>query len=117
MLKKRNRLTRKDVDMLFKGGKFVVSPNLTFKYSLEPGRSTPLVSFIAPKTASKLAVKRNLLRRRGYAVLKGYFSQLPPSIIGAFVFGKKSFEVFGAKNSLSKENLSNEIKKILSKIN
>jgi len=120
MLKKRNRLTSNDVEMLFKHSKTAFSDNLSFKYMFKKDQTPSLVSFIAPKTASKQAVTRNLLRRRGYAVFKGYFDTLPQTLIGAFVFGKQSKEVFGGKktkNSNPIENLDNEIKKILNKIN
>ena len=118
MLPKKNRADRKTVEKVFKEGRFVNSPNLSFKYKLIAGLS-PTISFTAPKTACKRAVGRNLLRRRGYAVLKKCFDQLPSSLVGVFVFGKKSLEVFGGKKTKSYNpilNLENEIKNILSKI-
>lgn len=120
MLKKTNRLTRTDVENLFKTGKFVVSPNLTFKYMHISGQTGPKISFITPKTTSKLAVKRNLLRRRGYVAIKGFFKDLPPTLMGAFVYGKKGLAVFGGKKTNESDpiaNLHDEIAKILNKIN
>ncbi len=128
MLPKKNRLDRKLVEQIFKQGRFVNSANLSFKFILQPHPSPLLkgegvkntrISFITPKTASKKAVVRNLLRRRGYAVLKKYINQFPTSITGAFVFGKKSAEVFGGKKTKVYNpilNLDSEIKNILSKI-
>jgi ribonuclease P protein component len=109
MLKKKNRATKKEIDLLFKEGKFLNSPNLTFKF-INSFRSdlNKRISFIAPKSVAKLAVKRNLLRRRGYDVLKKYLDQFPVGILGAFVFRKYQ------DNALIIEN---EIKTILTKIN
>ncbi len=135
MLPKKNRADRKTVENIFKTGRFVNSQNLSLKFILDPLalQALPLsrgrevrISFIAPKTASKKAVDRNLLRRRGYAVLKKYFKKFPAGFSGAFVFGKKSMEVFGgrklarrggSKNYNPINNLEKEIENILNKIN
>mgnify|MGYP001612590640 CR=1 FL=1 len=95
------------VDRVFKEGKFLNSPFLTFKFILSLDDSSPRVSFIVPKTVSKLAVKRNSLRRVGYNVLKKYISTLPQGLVGAFIF-KKLID--------SSSDLENEIKFILDKI-
>ncbi len=135
MLPKKNRTDRKTVEKVFKEGRFVNSANLSFKY-MHPTPALPLangrensirISFTAPKTACKRAVGRNLLRRRGYAVLRKILRTSPlPSpfkgegVIGVLVFGKKSMEFFGKKkNKLYNPilNLENEIKNILNKIN
>ncbi|MCX6754991.1 MAG: ribonuclease P protein component [Candidatus Nomurabacteria bacterium] len=140
MLPKKNRTDRKTVEKVFKEGRFVNSANLSFKY-MHPTPALPLangrensirISFTAPKTACKRAVGRNLLRRRGYAVLRKLLKNEPhqephptlswkgEGLIGVFVFGKKSMEFFGKKkNKLYNPilNLENEIKNILNKIN
>ena len=108
MLKKQNRANKKDIDLLFKEGKFLNSPNLTFKYLKKKEITTPRISFIAPKSVAKLAVKRNLLRRRGYDALKKYLDQFPAGILGVFVFKKYQDDIL---------LIENEIKEILSKIN
>lgn len=107
MLPKKNRVDKKGVDLVFKQGKFITSPHLTFKFIFtETGN--PRISFIAPKSVAKLAVKRNMLRRRGYAALSKLLSRFPPGIMGAFIFKK-------AEDDISK--LEDEIKQILSKLN
>ena len=69
MLPKKNRVNTKEVEKIFKEGKFLVSPNLTFKY-FRINTKEVKISFIAPKSVAKLAVQRNSLRRKGYNVLK-----------------------------------------------
>lgn len=112
MLLKKNRVTVKEVEEIFKKGRFLNSVSFTFKFIQKNigqiyGNSCR-ISFIAPKSVSKLAVKRNLLRRRGYSVLRKYIDQFPLGIAGVFVFKKYQ------DNALIIEN---EIKNILSKIN
>jgi ribonuclease P protein component len=107
MLPKRNRVNKKEVDLIFKQGRFLNSPSLTFKFIIinENGRK---ISFIAPKSIAKLAVKRNFLRRKGYNVLQKYINSFPTGILGVFVFKKYQDDVL---------ILENEIKNILAKIN
>jgi len=111
MLPKRNRVVKKEVDLIFKQGRFIASPNFTFKFVKIPTSQTcgnARISFIAPKSVAKLAVKRNLLRRRGYSVLGKYIDHFPAGILGVFVFKKYQDDV---------SVIENEIKTILSKIN
>jgi ribonuclease P protein component len=108
MLPKKNRVEKIGVDEVFKGGRFFNSPSLTFKFLLTNKFSIPRVSFIAPKSIAKLAVKRNLLRRRGYNALKKYISDFPSGLVGVFVFKKYEDDVL---------IIENEIKNILSEIN
>lgn len=107
MLPKKNRTDKKIVEKIFKEGKFINSPSFTFKFILNTGNNIPRVSFIVPKNMVKLAVKRNLLRRRGYAILRKYLSNFP-IISGVFVYKKYETDVL---------KLENEIKNIIVKIN
>jgi ribonuclease P protein component len=109
MLKKENRADRKAIAKIFKNGRFINSPSLTFKFILDSNLSTPVISCVVPKSVYKSAVKRNALRRRGYLILEKYFNKLPRNIVGVFVFNKKISD--------PNINLENEIKNILSKIN
>ena len=107
MLSKINRIDRKGVEQIFKSGRFINSTHLSFKFILTQTNISPQVSFIVPKTVSKLAVKRNALRRIGYNALKKYIDIFPLGIKGVFIFKK------------TQENISileNEIKEILQKI-
>src|SRR5258708_29095457 len=97
MLPKKNRLSRKDIDRIFKEGNFLNSSNLTFKFIKNTAGSVSRISFIAPKSAAGKAVKRNLLRRRGYAALKKHINKIPHGLHGAFIFGKRSLNIFGLR--------------------
>jgi ribonuclease P protein component len=108
MLPKKNRADKKAVERIFKEGKFINSSFLTFKFILNNNSTVPRISFIAPKSVAKLAVKRNLLRRIGYNALGKYLDQFPAGILGAFVFKKYQDDI---------SIIENEIKNILSKIN
>lgn len=108
MLPKKNRADTKTIEKIFKQGKFLNSSNLTFKYILDDSSDIPRISFVAPKSVAKLAVRRNFLRRRGYDILKKFLDQFPAGILGAFVFRKYQDNV---------SIIENEIKTILTKIN
>ncbi|MEK9181675.1 MAG: ribonuclease P protein component [Patescibacteria group bacterium] len=108
MLPKKNRADKKAVEKIFKTGKFLTSFSLTFKFILNNNSTVPQISFIAPKSVAKLAVQRNLLRRRGYAVLGKYIQKFPSGLVGAFVFRKYQDDI---------SIIENEIKNILNKIN
>jgi len=119
MLSKKNRADRKQIDKIFKEGKFLNSENLTFKFIIphpspllikERGKlNSSRLSFIAPKSVAKLAVKRNLLRRRGYSALKKYINQFPTGLLGAFVFKKYQDDVSVIENDI--KNILGKIKK------
>jgi len=108
MLPKKNRADTKAVEKIFKEGRFLNSPNLTFKFILKGNSVSPQISFIVPKTVSRLAVKRNFLRRLGYNALQKHLEQFPTGISGVFVFKKYQDDT---------SVLENEIQNILSKIN
>ncbi|MCE9585661.1 ribonuclease P protein component [Candidatus Nomurabacteria bacterium] len=123
MLPKINRVNKGQIDLIFNKGKYINSPNLTFKFIISGENKHSGFSFIVPKTVSKKAIVRNRLKRRGYAVLARYIDKLPSNLIGAFVFGKKSANSYGLprkKNSKNSgkpvENLDNEIKILLNKL-
>jgi RNase P protein component len=106
MLSKKNRADKRTVERIFKGGKFINSLSLTFKFLISP-ESGRKVSFIAPKSVSPKAVKRNYLRRCGYSILEKYIKQFPSGLMGVFIFKKYQDNV---------SILENEIKTILHKI-
>ncbi|MDD5720956.1 MAG: ribonuclease P protein component [Candidatus Pacebacteria bacterium] len=116
MLPKKNRVSTKEVDKIFKEGRFLISPSFTFKYTQNPNKEVK-ISFIAPKSVAKLAVKRNLLRRRGYTALSKYIDQFPLGIMGVFVFKKYQASPVGLQPRDDISAIENEIKTILSKLN
>jgi ribonuclease P protein component len=107
MLPKKNRADTKTVEKIFKLGKFINSPNLTFKF-ISTGDKKTRISFIAPKSVAKLAVQRNSLRRLGYSALQKNWRHSPVGLSGVFIFRKSEKDV---------SILENEIKTILAKIN
>lgn len=108
MLKKKNRVNTKTVKIIFTKGCHIESPNFSFKYIFSKEKSTPAVSFVVPKTIFLKAVKRNFFRRKGYTVLAPFIKNLPTNLKGVFVLKKKIEQ---------NTNFSNEIKKIINKIN
>jgi ribonuclease P protein component len=107
MLKKANRADKKTVEKIFQKGKFINSQLFTFKFLILPA-TFKKISVLAPKNVAKLAVQRNLLRRRGYVALKKYLSSFPAGVAGVLIFKKYQDDIF---------LIENEIKTILSKIN
>ncbi len=108
MSPKKNRADKKAIEKIFKMGRFLTSPNLTFKFILNNNSNIPRISFIAPKNIARLAVERNFLRRKGYSALGKQIYNFPLSISGVFVFKKYQDDIL---------ILENEIKNILDKIN
>ncbi|MFZ2149940.1 MAG: ribonuclease P protein component [Minisyncoccia bacterium] len=106
MLPKKNRADKKTVEAVFKEGKFINSPDFTFKF-INTNTGSKKISIIVPKSVSKLAVKRNLLRRLGYSVLEKKLMDFPLGIQGVFVFKKYQDNIL---------IIENEIKSISDKI-
>lgn len=105
MLLKKNRVDRKSIEKIFKTGRFVNSPNLSFKFIINKDKIERRISFVVPKSVSKNAVKRNFLRRHGYFILRKHLADFPLGVNGVFLF----------KNFLTTE-LEKEIKIILNKL-
>ena len=113
MLPKKNRVDKNGINLIFKAcppngreGKFISSSLFTFKFILNNKPIKARISFIVPKNIAKLAVERNLIRRKGYLVLEKYIKEFPVGILGVFVFKKKEEDV---------SKIENEIKNILNK--
>ena len=71
---KKNRINKKEIEDVFKFGRFINSPNLSLKFFIDSNKNKEtLIGFITPKTVSNKAVDRNLLRRRGYFILNKHF--------------------------------------------
>ena len=123
MFPKKNRIDKSTISYIFTRGKSIKSSNITTRFILDNKQASSRVAFITPKTTTKSAVKRNLLKRRGFNALTKYIQELTPQFLGVFIFNKNSLKSFGAKSTNkakfkeSKQNLENEIKNLLNKIN
>jgi ribonuclease P protein component len=107
MLPKKQRLTRKEIDKILKGGHTVSSPSFRVKYSIN--NISFKVASVVSKKISKLAVTRNSLRREIYnSVLKHKEETKKLEGLNLVVFMQKRIE---------KENLDLELSKTLEKIN
>ena len=77
MFKKTNRITkRKDFETIFRKGKVFFSKNLTIKY--KAGGNLARFAIVVSTKVSKLAVKRNRLRRILREVIKTSLNELMP---------------------------------------
>lgn len=118
MLPKENRLTTLGVKESFKQGRVLSTSNLKIRLILKGEKQK--ISCIVPKSVSKRAVDRNLLKRRGYVVLKKELKNIPKNTNGVLIFGNNSLKVFGGRKNKENNpilNLNNEIKELFSKIN
>ncbi len=119
MLLKKNRVTKKDMEEMFKRGSSVFSANLNLRFLLNSTEKEPKIAFIVPKTVSKKAIIRNRLRRRGYQIIQEKLSSLPKKMKMVFIFGKNSSKIFtetGKKGRLSLKKLEEEINFFISKL-
>ena len=108
MTPKKNRITERTADKIFRQGQSVYLPTFSFKFLREKSVTPPKISVVVPKNVAKLAVKRNALRRRGYSVLSRHLAAFPNGILGLLIFKKYEERA---------EILENEIRTILTKIN
>tara|TARA_B100000745_G_scaffold294021_1_gene236518 strand:- start:1371 stop:1694 length:324 start_codon:yes stop_codon:yes gene_type:complete len=105
MLKKKQRLTKKEFDHVFKNGKRVHSPILQLIY--QPGEQFHGAAVVGKKVYKK-AVDRNRLRRRLYAVL--YRQQKEVERAGTYILIAKP-----AIKEVSKQQFTNEVAGVLQK--
>jgi ribonuclease P protein component len=120
MIPKKNRATQKIIDLIFKEGKFINSQNIALKFFLNKNPNLVRVSFVVPKNIVNSAVKRNMLKRRGFLIISKYLNDLPLGFYGIFIFGKNSKEVFGLRGinkNQAFENLDKEVLFIINSLN
>ncbi len=107
MSKKIQRVTRKAFDTILAKGKTHHSPHLSLKIYIA-SEEILAISFVVSKKIAKKAVTRNLLKRRGRAILQKAVVHIHKPHIGAFFFKK------GAEK-LSFHELEEEITQLLKK--
>lgn len=93
---------------VLKGGKTVSSEHFSFKFTPIPGIQESKFSFVVSGKVSKKATERNLLKRRGYVIIKKILALKKIPIAGVF------FSKSGA-TKLSYDALKQEINNLLTK--
>lgn len=91
MLPKKLRIQRKDLKSIKDRGFWFNSKNISlclYKNSDNSGLSDSKFAFSCSKKVLKSAVKRNLLRRRGYSALSFYIKDIKKGFYFIFVFKK-----------------------------
>ena len=92
MLKKKQRVSKELFKEVFKKSKTLSSNHLSFRFYRETAVFRSKFSFIVSKNISKKATIRNLLKRRGYSIIKQNLKKIKNSYIGFFSF-KKGAEI------------------------
>ncbi len=108
MLPKTNKINKKLFDKVFKEGKTYHSDFLYIKTLKNNGVSK--FSFVVMKKNLAGAVRRNLIKRRGFSIIKQELTNIKSGVAVIF-FIKKGSE------KITFKQLETEIKKILSKAN
>ena len=107
MLKKKLRVSKQVFKEAFKKGRFLSSLYLSLRFFRENSLQSSKFSFTVPKSVSKKAITRNLLKRRGYSAVKK-LKNINNSYVLIF-----SFKKGGEKASFSE--LETEIENLLKK--
>ncbi len=107
MLRKEQRIRRKEYTPLLNQGKRYNSPHLLLYVAENNSSKNSKFSFSASKKVYKFAVGRNLLRRRGYSVINKLIKETKPKYLCFFSFKKGSYDI-------SYQVLEKEIKELLS---
>ena len=94
------------VEKVFREGRIVHSPVFSFRFFLSMGAARK-ISVISPRAVAAKAVKRNLLRRRGYKAVEKYLHEFPKGISGALVFKRPE-----EKLSILEDEVQNILHKI-----
>lgn len=117
MFPKKNRVSKKEINQIFKDGFFINSNNLVFKFLKNEKEFNSKISFIVGKNISKKAVIRNKIRRLGYQTFKNYQKSLPFSLMGVFIFSRNSLGFLEKPKKEQEKKLQKEFEVILNKIN
>ena len=99
MLKKENRLTTKEFDLVFKKGKKSFSKN--FMFIKAEGKGSLKISTTVSKKIYKTAVKRNEARRKIYKILRENLEKIPQDFWATLIMIKPILEI--EKEILKKE--------------
>jgi RNase P protein component len=103
MLPKDNRTTKELFQKILKDGRAISGNIFLFKYIPGPLK----ISFVAPKSMAKTAVRRNSLRRKGYNAFRALVPTVKVS--GVFFYRKEA-------KSPTTEDIKADIESILKKV-
>lgn len=90
MLGKKLKVSKQVFQEAFKKSRIISSDHLMMRFYKENEDLLSKFSFSVPKSVAKSAVTRNLLKRRGYATIKGLLKNIKKSYICLFSFKKGS---------------------------
>jgi ribonuclease P protein component len=107
MLPKTKRLNREGFDKVYESGSSVQTDVGYAKYASTGRRQ---VACVVSKSNVKKSVDRTRIRRRAYAVVQEYFSQIPDGISIIWFLPKKA-------QAIEKQYLEDSFKNILQAIN
>jgi ribonuclease P protein component len=89
MLPKKRRIHKAFFEKVLAEGKSFHSSFLSLKaIKDQESKAESRFSFVVSKKVSPLATKRNLLRRRGYSIIKKAWGRIPPSFTCIFILKK-----------------------------
>lgn len=108
MFKKENRLSRNEFSEYFKKGKRHQFPHLTI--IITPSNKNK-VAVVVGKKVSKLAIRRNILKRRIYSKLKEFLSENKKNNYVVIVIVKSSYNNLPRK--LANEEIFNNLIKAI----
>ena len=110
MLPSKKRIHKSHFEEVFKKGTFYPgrSVNLILLNSPDITGKTSKFAFSVSKKIAKNAVSRNLIRRRGFSVVKNIINNIKPGFLGVFVIKK-------TQTKLTFEILKEDIESICSR--
>jgi len=108
MLPKLQKINREDFPKDFRKGRTYNSLNISLSVTKNKVNTPSKFSFVSSSKVSKKAIKRNLLRRRGYYIIRKNKTQIKPGFICVLFFKK------GAVN-LNYKEIEDEILTLLKK--
>lgn len=95
MLKKKQKIRRAMFGAIVSRGAVFHAPHFTMRVSkrTEKEPSNSLFSFVISKKVAGKATERNLLKRRGYVILRNQYNNITQGYRGVFFFKKSSLHV------------------------
>jgi len=103
VIPKKRKLTKEHFRLFKREGKVFRSPHLTLRIYAAPQSSPSRFSFVVSKKVSKKSTERNLLKRRGYAAVKGSLPDIRDGFSCVFFFKNSPKEGLLSADALEKE--------------